>query len=70
MNERNRASAGTLVAGVLAAGSLLQAYWATGGVFPAKDKESLTRIVLNTDPFRPAIVAPLAGPLFSRSGRT
>lgn len=73
MNERNRARAGTLVAGALAADGLLHAYWATGGVWPAKDRETLARLVLNTDrpsSFRPAIVGPLAGLLFLASSTT
>lgn len=70
MNERSKKRAGTLVAGALAADGLLHAYWATGGVWPAKDRQALARIVLNTDrpsSFRPAIVGPLSGVLFLAS---
>ena len=73
MNEQNRERAGTLVAGVLAADGLLHAYWATGGVWPAKDRETLARLVLNTDrpsAFRPAVVGPLAGLLFVAASAT
>lgn len=72
MNERNRARAGTLVAGALAADGLLHAHWATGGVWPA-NRETLGRLVLDTDRpslFRPAIVGPLAGLLFLASSTT
>lgn len=64
MNERTKARAGTVVAVVLAADGLLHAYWATGGVWPARDRRMLAHLVLGRDnpaAFRPAIVAPLAG---------
>jgi hypothetical protein len=73
MNERNSARAGTLLAGALAADGVLHAYWATGGSWPAEDRETLARLVLNSDrpsSFRPAIVGPLAGLLILASATT
>ena len=70
MNQRNKERAGTLVAGALAADGLLHAYWATGRCWPAKDRGTLARLVLNIDEpavFRPAIVGPLSGLLFAAS---
>jgi hypothetical protein len=61
------------VAGALAADGLLHAYWAAGGLWPAQDRETLARLVLNTNrpsSFRPAIVGPLAGLLFLASTTT
>lgn len=64
MNEDMKARAGTMVAAVLAADGLLHAYWATGSIWPARDRRQLVRLVLGRDnpaAFRPAIVGPLAG---------
>ena len=70
MNERNKKRAGTLVATALAADGLLHAYWATGRLWPAKDRGTLARLGLDLDDpslFRPAVVGPLAGVLFLAS---
>jgi 4,5:9,10-diseco-3-hydroxy-5,9,17-trioxoandrosta-1(10),2-diene-4-oate hydrolase len=63
MNEHLQELAGIVIAGVLAVDGLLHAYWATGQIWPARNKLSLVRAVLNisnTRAFRPAILLPLA----------
>lgn len=70
MNELTKGRAGILVAGALAADGLLHAYWATGRLWPARDRGTLARLVLNIDEpavFRPTIVGPLSGLLFAAS---
>jgi Protein of unknown function (DUF3995) len=62
MNEHSIELAGIIVAGVLALDGLLHAYWATGRIWPARDKGSLVQAVLNssnTRAFRPVILLPL-----------
>lgn len=63
MNEPIQALSGIVIAGVLALDGLLHAYWATGRIWPARNKLALVRAVLNssnTRAFRPAILLPLA----------
>lgn len=63
MNEHVQVLAGIVIAGVLALDGLLHAYWATGQIWPAHDKLSLVRAVLNsnnTRAWRPANLLPLA----------
>lgn len=70
MNELTKERAGVLVAGALAADGLLHAYWATGRLWPASDRGTLARLMLNIDEpslFRPTIVGPLSGLLFLAS---
>lgn len=66
MNEHFQELAGIVVAAVLALDGLLHAYWATGQNWPARNKLSLVRAVLNsnnTRAFRPVILLPLAAVL-------
>ena len=70
MNEKVRQQAGILVAAALAADGLLHAYWTTGGLWPAKDRRTLSRLILDTDKpslFEPIVVGPLACLLFVAS---
>ncbi len=63
MNEHIQELAGIVIAGVLALDGLLHAYWATGQIWPARNKLSLVQAVLNssnTRAFRPVILFPLA----------
>lgn len=63
MNEQVAALWGIVIAGVLALDGLLHAYWATGRIWPARNKLALVRAVLNssnTRAFRPVILLPLA----------
>ena len=62
MNEHIQELAGIVIAAVLALDSLLHAYWATGQIWPARNKRSLAQAVLNSNnirAFRPAILLPL-----------
>lgn len=66
MNEPTKGRAGI----ALAADGLLHAYWATGRLWPARDRRTLARLMLNIDEpavFRPTIVGPLSGLLFLAS---
>jgi uncharacterized protein DUF3995 len=63
MNEHFQVLAGIVIAAVLALDGLLHAYWATGQIWPARNKLSLVQAVLNssnTRSFRPPILVPLA----------
>jgi 4,5:9,10-diseco-3-hydroxy-5,9,17-trioxoandrosta-1(10),2-diene-4-oate hydrolase len=67
MNEQIKVFAGILIAVVLAADGLLHAYWATGRLWPARDKLSLVQAVLNTNnirSFRPTVLISLVCLLF------
>ncbi|EFH82544.1 DUF3995 domain-containing protein [Ktedonobacter racemifer] len=67
MDQYVKELAGILVAIVLVADGLLHAYWATGRLWPAQNKLSLAKAVLNinkTRSFRPAVLVPLACLLF------
>lgn len=67
MSQYTKELAGILVASVLVADGLLHAYWATGQLWPARNKLSLAQAVLNinkTRSFRPAVLVPLACLLF------
>ncbi len=63
MNDQIKELAGLVIAAVLALDGLLHAYWATGQIWPARNKLTLVQAVLNrsnTRAFRPAILVPLA----------
>jgi uncharacterized protein DUF3995 len=63
MNELIKESAGIVIAVALVIDGLFHAYWATGRVWPARDKLALAQMVLNinrTRSWRPAVLAPLA----------
>lgn len=67
MNEQIAALAGLLVAAVLVVDGLIHAYWATGLIWPARNKLALVQAVLNsnkTRSFGPAALIPLATLLF------
>src|SRR5215469_16650768 len=64
MNEHVKELAGVIVAVVLALDGLLHAYWATGQIWPARNKLSLAQAVLNsnkTQSFKPTILVPVVG---------
>ena len=67
MNEQVKELAGIVIAVVLIMDALIHAYWATGQIWPARNKLSLTQAVLNsskTQSFRPAILVTLVCLLF------
>ncbi len=67
MNEQIKVVSGILVAVVLVADGLMHAYWATGGLWPARDRLSLVQAILNTNnvrTFRPPILIFLVCLLF------
>lgn len=67
MSQNLKELAGILVAIVLVADGLVHAYWATGRIWPARDRLSLAQAVLNINKarsFRPAVLVPLVFLLF------
>src|SRR5690348_3461815 len=67
MSQYVKEIAGILVAAVLILDGLLHAYWATGRLWPARDRLSLAQAVLNIDrtrSFKPVFLVPLACLLF------
>jgi Protein of unknown function (DUF3995) len=68
MNDLLKELAGIIVAAFFIADGLLHVYWATGRIWPAPDRLSLVRIVLNSNKaqlFEPATLIPLACLLFT-----
>lgn len=47
MNDQIKELAGLVIAAVLALDGLLHAYWATGQIWPARNKLTLVQAVLN-----------------------
>lgn len=67
MSQDIKELAGILLAVVLVADGLLHVYWATGQIWPARDRLSLAQAVLNinkTRSFRPSVLIIIACLLF------
>lgn len=67
MNEQVKVLAGIVIAVVLATDGLIHAYWATGHLWPARDRLTLAQAVLNINrprSFSPPALVPLVALLF------